>query len=69
MRVIFKTDCWTTFLLFKSSAQEHQGTVSGSKPTVGRSYANGSANTDRPTRIAYPSGRSLTYDYGTSGGI
>ena len=43
--------------------------MSGSSPTVGLSDANGSANTVRPTGMDYPSGRSLTYDYGSSGGI
>ena len=38
-------------------------------PKVQYGYANGSANTIRPTGLMYPNGRELTYDYGTSGGI
>jgi RHS repeat-associated protein len=32
-------------------------------------YANGSANTVRPTSLTYPNGWALTYDYGTGGGM
>lgn len=41
--------------------------MSGSSPTVGLSDAHGSANIVRPTRMDYPSGWTLIYDYGTSG--
>jgi len=40
-----------------------------SSPKVTYSYADGSANTLRPTSVTYPDGRVLTYDYGTSGGM
>jgi len=44
-----------------------------SSPKVTYSYANGSANTIRPTSVTYPDNtggtRVLTYDYGTSGGM
>ncbi|HEY0984945.1 RHS repeat domain-containing protein [Schlesneria sp.] len=33
------------------------------------SYANGSANSIRPTTLTYPNGRAITIGYGTSGGI
>ncbi len=32
-------------------------------------YANGSANSVRPTSLSYPDGRVVTYNYGTSGGM
>jgi hypothetical protein len=35
-------------------------------PSVRFGYANGSANTVRPTSLTYPNGRQLTYDYGSS---
>jgi hypothetical protein len=60
---------YNSFAQFVSSAQEHGGAVSGSSPTVGLGYANGSANTVRPSGMHYPSGRTLTYGYGSSGGI
>jgi len=37
-------------------------------PKVQYAYADGSANTIRPTSVTYPNGRVLTYDYGTAGG-
>ncbi|MEX1232301.1 MAG: hypothetical protein WEB58_18800 [Planctomycetaceae bacterium] len=40
-----------------------------STPKVQYGYANGSANTVRPTSLTYPDGRVLTYDYGTTDGI
>ena len=36
-------------------------------PYVEYGYADGAANTLRPTTITYPNGRTLTYDYGGSG--
>lgn len=38
-------------------------------PNVQLSYADGSANTVRPTTLTYPNGRVLSYNYGTTGGI
>jgi YD repeat-containing protein len=50
--------------------QSHSGAVNtGSTPKVQYGYANGSANTIRPTSLTYPNGRVLSYDYGTAGGI
>lgn len=50
--------------------QSHSGAVNtGSSPNVQLAYANGSANTIRPTSLVYPDGRTLTYDYGTTDGI
>jgi RHS repeat-associated protein len=52
------------------SYQAHDGSVNTSTtPKVQYSYANGSANTIRMTGMTYPSGRGLTYSYGTANGI
>ena len=52
------------------SYQAHGGSVNTStSPKVQYGYANGSANTIRMTSMTYPSGRGLTYDYGTTNGI
>jgi YD repeat-containing protein len=52
------------------SYQAHDGSVNTSTtPKVQYSYANGSANTIRMTGMTYPSGRGLTYSYGTGSGI
>jgi hypothetical protein len=48
--------------------QEHGGAVNTSTSLkVGYSYANGSSNTIRMTKMTYPDGRELNYDYGLSG--
>jgi len=50
--------------------QEHSGAANvSSTPGVRYGYADGSANTIRPTSLTYPNGRVLTFDYGTSGGL
>lgn len=50
--------------------QSHSGAVNtGSTPKVQYGYANGSANTIRPTSLTYPNGRVLNYDYSTAGSI
>jgi RHS repeat-associated protein len=52
-----------------TSYQAHGGAVNTSiSPKVQYGYANGSANTIRPTWLRYPDGRIINYDYGTSGG-
>jgi hypothetical protein len=38
-------------------------------PKVQYTYANGSANTIRPTKTTYPNGRKLNLDYGSAGGM
>ncbi|MBN8624754.1 MAG: RHS repeat protein, partial [Planctomycetes bacterium] len=49
--------------------QAHDGAViTASTAKVQYGYADGSANTARPTTFTYPNGRVLTYDYGTSSG-
>ena len=49
--------------------QSHSGAVNTSTtPKVQYAYANGSANTIRPTSITYPEGRVITYAYGTTNG-
>ncbi|MBN8625472.1 MAG: RHS repeat-associated core domain-containing protein [Planctomycetes bacterium] len=48
--------------------QEHSGAVNTSNtPRVQYSYADGSANTVRPTTMTYPNGRVVTFAYGTTG--
>jgi YD repeat-containing protein len=50
--------------------QSHAGAVNTSTtPGAQMAYADGSANTIRPTSLTYPNGRVLHYDYGTSGGV
>jgi hypothetical protein len=50
--------------------QEHNGAVNTSTSVnVQYTYADGSANTIRPTAIFYPNGRQLNLSYGTAGGI
>jgi RHS repeat-associated protein len=46
--------------------QSHSGAVGGSTPNVQYAYANGSANTIRPTQMTYPSGRQVNFDYGAA---
>jgi hypothetical protein len=46
--------------------QAHGGAVNTStSPKVQYGYANGSANTVRPSTLTYPNGRVLTYSYGS----
>ena len=53
-----------------TSYQSHVGAVNTSTtPKVQYGYANGSANTVRPTSLTYPDGRVVTYNYGTGGGM
>lgn len=50
--------------------QEHGGEVNTSTtPKVQYGYADGSANTIRPTSLTYPNGRVIAYTYGASGSI
>ena len=50
--------------------QEHDGAVSVSTtPKVQYAYADGSDNHIRPTSVTYPNGRTITYNYGSSGAI
>ncbi len=50
--------------------QAHGGAVNTStSPKVQYGYANGSANTVRPSTLTYPDGRVISYSYGTSTGI
>lgn len=49
--------------------QSHGGAVNTmTTPQVQYGYADGSANTIRPTSLTYPNGRILTYAYGTANG-
>jgi RHS repeat-associated protein len=49
--------------------QSHSGVVNTAiSPVTQYGYADGSANTIRPTSITYPNGQVTVYDYGTSGG-
>ena len=48
--------------------QEHAGAVNtGTSLKVQYAYADGSSNTIRMTKMTYPNGRELNYNYGTSG--
>jgi hypothetical protein len=50
--------------------QSHSGAVNlGSTPACQYNYANGSANTIRPTTMTYPNGRVLNYNYGAGSGM
>ena len=50
--------------------QSHGGTVNtGTSPKVQYGFADGSANTIRPTSLTYPNGRVIASDYGTANGI
>jgi RHS repeat-associated protein len=61
---------YNTFGQLITDYQEHGGAVNTSTtPKVQYGYANGSANTIRPTTLTYPNGRVLTYGYGTTNGI
>jgi RHS repeat-associated protein len=61
---------YNTFGQLITDYQEHGGAVNTStSPKVQYGYANGSANTIRPTTLTYPNGRVLIYGYGTTDGI
>jgi hypothetical protein len=61
---------YNDFAQLTTSWQSHSGAVNTSTtPKVQYAYANGSANTVRPTSLTYPDGRVLTYNYGSGGGI
>ena len=50
--------------------QSHDGLVdTDTTPKVQYAYADGSDNTIRMTKLIYPNGRELNYDYGTADGI
>jgi hypothetical protein len=50
--------------------QSHSGAVNlSTTPSVQMSYADGSANTIRPTGLTYPDGRQVTFDYGAADSI
>jgi RHS repeat-associated protein len=50
--------------------QSHTGAVViGTTPVCQYAYADGSANTIRPTSMTYPNGRLLNYSYGSAGGM
>jgi RHS repeat-associated protein len=55
---------YNSFGQFQEQYQEHSGSVNtGTTPKVAYSYADGSANTTRPTSVTYPNGRVLEYLY------
>ena len=61
---------YNDFSQLTTDYQAHGGAVNTSTtPKVQYAYANGSANTIRPTTLSYPDGRVLNYDYGTTDGI
>ena len=58
---------YNAFGQLTSDYQEHGGAVNlSTTPEVAYGYADGSANTIRPTTMTYPNGRVLTFDYGAS---
>ena len=58
---------YSNFAQVTHDYQAHAGTVNTSTtPKVQYGYANGSANTVRPTTLTYPDGRVLTYSYGSA---
>lgn len=60
---------YNNFRQLMTQFQENGGAVNTStSPKVGYAYADGSSNTIRPTKITYPDGRELNYDYGTANG-
>lgn len=61
---------YNTFAQLVTQYQSHSGAVVvGTTPSVQYGYANGSANTVRPTSITYPNARVLNFNYGTSGAM
>ena len=61
---------YNSFSQLLADYQSHSGAVNVSTtPKVQYAYANGSANTVRPTSLSYPNGRVLNYNYGTANGI
>jgi YD repeat-containing protein len=61
---------YNDFAQLATEYQSHSGSVNTSTtPKVQYGFANGSANTIRPTTLTYPDGRLLTYDYGTAGAM
>ena len=62
-------NAYNTFGQLITQYPSHSGAVNTSTtPSVQMAYADGSANTVRPTSLTYPNGRVLNYNYGTSGG-
>jgi RHS repeat-associated protein len=50
--------------------QSHSGAVNlSTTPSVQMAFADGSANTIRPTGVTYPDGRKITFDYGAADSI
>ncbi|OAI41010.1 hypothetical protein AYO40_00590 [Planctomycetaceae bacterium SCGC AG-212-D15] len=61
---------YNSFAQLVTEYQSHSGAVVvGITPSCQYQYANGSANTIRPTALIYPNGRVLNYSYGVSGGM
>ena len=58
---------YNDFWQLQQQYQEHSGAVNTStSPSVQYAYADGSANTVRPTGITYPNGNALNFGYGAS---
>jgi len=58
---------YNSFAQLVTQYQSHSGAVNtGTTPSVQYGYANGSANTVRPTAITYPNARVLNLNYGTA---
>ena len=60
---------YNSFAQLITDYQSHSGAVNmATTPVVQYGYANGSANTIRPTTMTYPNGRVLNFNYGTASG-
>jgi RHS repeat-associated protein len=58
---------YNSFSQLVTQYQSHSGAVNtGLTPSVQYGYADGSANTIRPTSITYPNGRVISWDYGAA---
>jgi RHS repeat-associated protein len=61
---------YNSFGQLQTDFQSHSGAVNtGTTPSVGYAYANGSSNTVRLNTITYPNARALNYAYGTTSSI
>lgn len=62
---------YNSFAQLIEEQQDHGSTVSGSSPSVQYSYDSGasSSNEIRLNGLTYPNGRTITYSYGSAGGI
>jgi RHS repeat-associated protein len=62
---------YNSFAQLTKEQQDHNGTVSGSSPSVQYAYDSGasSSNEIRLNGMTYPNGRAISYSFGASGGM